>query len=71
MIATLAGNSRLFATNSRDGQQRLIINDKPGRIVLLSAPSFAGREGEVARPLHGVDHVHGGRLSLGLRIEKP
>ena len=71
VIATLAGNSRLFATNSRDGRQRQIINDKPGRIVLLSAPSFAGRKGEVARPLHGVDHVHGGRLSLGLRIEKP
>ena len=47
-----------------------MINDKPGRIVLLSAPSFAGRKGGEARPLHGVDNVHGGRLSLGLRIEK-
>ena len=70
VIATLAGNSRLFATNSRDGRQRRMINDRPGRIVLLSAPSFAGRKGGEARPLHGVDHVHGGRLSLGLRIAK-
>ena len=71
VIATLAGNSRLFATGSRDGLQRRMIDDRPGRIVLLSAPSFAGREGEVARPLHGVDRVHGGRLSLGLRIKNP
>ena len=70
VIATLAGNSRLFATSSREGLQRQIINDRPGRIVLLSAPSFAGRQGELARPLHGVDRVHGGRLSLGLRIER-
>ena len=70
VIATLAGNSRLFATNSRDGRQRRMINDRPGRIVLLSAPSFAGRKGGEARPLHGVDHVYGGRLSLGLRVEK-
>ena len=71
VIATLAGNSRLFATNNRNGLQRRMIDDRPGRIVLLSAPSFAGREGEVARPLHGVDRVHGGRLSLGLRIKNP
>ena len=45
-----------------------MIDDRPGRIVLLSAPAFAGRTGEAARPLHGVDHVQGGRLSLGLRV---
>jgi hypothetical protein len=71
VIATLAGSSRLFATNSRDGLQRRLINDRPGRIVLLSAPLFAGRKSEMARPLHGVDRVHGGRLSLGLRIRTP
>ena len=71
VIATLAGNSRLFAANSRDGLQRRMINDRPGRIVLLSAPLFAGRKSEIARPLHGVDRVHGGRLSLGLRIKTP
>jgi hypothetical protein len=68
MIATLAGQSRLFATPIRDGGQRRVIDDRPGRIVLLSAPEFAGRTGEAARPLHGVDHVQGGRLSLGLRV---
>jgi hypothetical protein len=69
VIATLAGKSRLFSTPSRDGRKRRVIDDRPGRIVLLSAPAFAGRTGEAARPLHGVDHVQGGRLSLGLRVE--
>ena len=71
VIATLAGKSRLFSTPSRDGGKRRVIDDRPGRIVLLSAPAFAGRTGEAARPLHGVDHVQGGRLSLGLRVECP
>ena len=71
VIATLAGKSRLFSTPSRDGEKRRVIDDRPGRIVLLSAPAFAGRTGEAARPLHGVDHVQGGRLSLGLRVECP
>ena len=71
VIANLAGKSRLFSTPSRDGGKRRVIDDRPGRIVLLSAPAFAGRAGEAARPLHGVDHVEGGRLSLGLRVECP
>ncbi len=69
VITTLAGKSRLFATARRDGGQRRVIDDRPGRIVLLSAPAFAGRTDEAARPLHGVDQVQGGRLSLGLRVE--
>ena len=69
VIATLAGQSRLFVAPSRDGGKRRVIDDRPGRIVLLSAPGFAGRTGEVARAFHGVDRVQGGRLSLGLRVE--
>lgn len=69
VIVTLAGQSRLFATESRSGEVRHVIDDRPGRIVLLSAPQFAGRDGEAARPLHGVDRVRHGRLSIGLRVE--
>ena len=69
VIIALSGKSRLFATNDRSGKQRQVINDKPGRIVLLSATDFAGREGDAARPLHGVDNVTHGRLSLGFRVE--
>ena len=67
VIVTLAGCSRLFATATRAGDNRRRIDDRPGRLVLLSANGFFGRDGEDARPLHGVDHVSAGRLSLGLR----
>lgn len=66
-IVTLAGQSRLFSCDTRAGDGVRPIDDRPGRIVILSAEGFAGREGEAARPLHGVDRVTGGRLSLGLR----
>lgn len=67
VIITLEGESRLFSCDDREGTNKQSIDDQPGRIVLLSAAGFAGREGEDARPLHGVDQVTGGRLSIGLR----
>jgi len=67
VIVTLDGTSRLFTCDDRDGHNKRRIDDRPGRIVLLSAEGFAGRHGEGARPLHGVDRVSGGRLSLGFR----
>ena len=67
VIITLAGRSRLFSTATRDGLQRRRIDDRPGRLVLLSADGFAGRHDEDLRPLHGVDQVQDGRLSIGLR----
>jgi hypothetical protein len=67
VIITLAGQSRLFSSASRTGETRKRINDRPGRLVLLSADGFAGRYNEESRPLHGVDCVRGGRLSIGLR----
>lgn len=66
-IITLAGQSRLFTCADRDGNGKRAVNDQPGRVVLLSANGFAGREDETARPLHGVDQVIGGRLSIGFR----
>ena len=67
VIITLSGQSRLFATASRNGETRQRINDRPGRLVLLSADGFAGRYDEDSRPLHGVDCVRTGRLSIGFR----
>jgi len=67
VILTLAGQSRLFSTNTRGGHNRRKIDDRPGRLVLLSADGFAGRHDEDARPLHGVDQVKTGRLSIGFR----
>ena len=70
VIVNLSGYSELFACKDRGGSGRIVINDRPGRIVLLSAPRFAGRADMTARPLHGVDNIRGGRLSLGLRVEE-
>ena len=67
VIITLAGVSRLFTCDDRQGRNKRRIDDRPGRIVLLSAEGFDGREGEDARPLHGVDKVEDGRLSIGFR----
>ena len=67
VIITLAGQSRLFSTASRTGETRQRIDDRPGRLVLLSADGFAGRYNEDSRPLHGVDCVRSGRLSIGFR----
>ena len=67
VIITLSGQSRLFSSASRTGETRQRINDRPGRLVLLSADGFAGRYDEDARPLHGVDCVRTGRLSIGFR----
>lgn len=67
VIVTLDGISRLFTCEDRDGRNKRRIDDRPGRIVLMSAEGFAGRQGESARPLHGVDRVTAGRLSLGFR----
>ena len=67
VIITLAGQSRLFATSNRTGETRQRIDDRPGRLVLLSADGFVGRYDEDSRPLHGVDCVRTGRLSIGFR----
>ena len=67
VIINLAGQSRLFSAMSREGATCQRIEDRPGHLVLLSAEGFAGRYKEDARPLHGVDQVDNGRLSIGFR----
>lgn len=66
-IITLAGQSELSTCKDRDGNDAVLIDDQPGRIAVLSAPGFFGREGEGSRALHRVNNVTGGRLSIGLR----
>ena len=66
-IITLAGTSRLVICENRDGNGAIQIDDTPGRITILSAAGFNGREGEGARAFHKVEEVTAGRLSIGLR----
>ena len=48
-----------------------VLDDSPGQLLLLAAPGFSGLADPKKRPLHAVDQVTGGRLSLGLRHEVP
>ena len=68
-IITLAGTSQLFACEDRDGSNRQDIDDSPGQLVLLAAPGFRGLAVPEKRPLHGVDSIKEGRLSIGFRME--
>ena len=67
-IITLKGQSRLFHTTTRQGEERLAIDDRPGNLVMLKAPDFKGFDAD-RRLLHGVDEITEGRLSIGFRHE--
>lgn len=69
-IITLDGHSDLFVCSDREGADRQLIDDRPGHLVILPAPGFSGLPDEGNRPLHGVDNVTGGRLSIGFRQEQ-
>ena len=68
-IVTLAGQSRFLIAGDRQGTHLSVLDDSPGNLVLLAAPGFAGLDDPKKRPLHAVDQVTSGRLSLGLRQE--
>ena len=69
-IITLAGSSELFTCSDRDGRDRQVIADNPGRLVVLPAPGLAYLPDPNMRPLHGVDNISDGRLSIGFRCQK-
>ena len=70
IIITLSGTSTLYGCTTREGAGRQVIDDGPGQLVLLAAPGFKGLASAADRPLHGVDNVTDGRLSIGLRSEQ-
>ena len=67
-VITLAGESDFFISADRDGQGRVDIDDSPGNLLLLAAPGFRGLADPALRPLHGVDNIAAGRLSIGFRM---
>ena len=69
-ILTLDGKSDLFVCSDRAGKDRQLVPDQPGRLVILPAPGFAYLGQADERPLHGVDNVVNGRLSIGFRQER-
>ena len=66
-ILTLDGQSDFFVCSDRDGKDRKIVPDEPGRLVILPAPGLSYMGQADQRPLHGVNNVVGGRLSIGFR----
>ncbi len=69
-IITLSGASQLFTCSDRCGSGRQLIDDSPGRLVFLPAPGLSYLPEPKMRPLHGVDNITDGRLSIGFRCQK-
>lgn len=63
-IVILAGQGRFYICENRAGEGLREIASRPGDLLLMRAPGFAGLED---RPFHGLDRVVRERLILGLR----
>ena len=69
LIICLSGRSELFTADNRSGARAQLIDDKPGRLVMMSGPGFKNLSNPKSRPMHGVRNIKEGRLSLGLRCD--
>ncbi len=69
LIICLSGRSELFTADNREGMGAQLIDDKPGRLVMMSGPGFKNLSDPKSRPMHGVRNITEGRLSLGLRCD--
>ena len=67
IIITLSGRSDLCICDDRKGLNPLIVNDIPGNIVIFPASEFITLNNNCIRPLHFVNNITDGRLSIGLR----
>tara|TARA_B100000029_G_scaffold331733_1_gene324008 strand:+ start:2021 stop:2659 length:639 start_codon:yes stop_codon:yes gene_type:complete len=67
IIITLSGRSDLCICENRKGLNQLVVNDAPGNIVVLPASEFMTLNNNCIRPLHFVNNISDGRLSIGLR----
>mgnify|MGYP001160262100 CR=1 FL=1 len=69
LIICLSGRSELFTADNREGMGAQLIDDTPGRLVMMSGPGFKNLSDPKSRPMHGVRNITEGRLSLGLRCD--
>ncbi len=63
-LLVLAGRGRYFVCADRQGRDRREIDARPGRVILMPGPGYAGRRD---RPFHMVGDIIGERYSVGLR----
>ena len=67
IIITLSGKSDLCICEDRKGLNPLVLNDFPGNIIVFPATEFTTLNNNCIRPLHFVNNIVDGRLSIGLR----
>ncbi len=67
IIVTLSGRSNFCVCEDRDGINAKILDDRPGNILILPATGFKVINNVFNRPIHFVNNISDGRLSIGLR----
>ena len=63
-LVLLSGEGRFFVSEARSGNGAREIQWRPGELLLMRAPGFAGRDD---RPFHYLSDITSERYSLGLR----
>ena len=63
-LILLSGDGRFFVSETRSGNGAREILWRPGELLLMRAPGFAGRDD---RPFHYLSDITSERYSLGLR----
>jgi len=63
-LILLSGAGRFFVAETRDGSAAREIPWRPGEVMLMRAPGFAGRDD---RPYHYLSDISSKRYSIGLR----
>ncbi len=69
LIICLSGQSQFFIANNREGSSAQIIDDTPGKLIMMAGPGFKNLGKPKNRLLHGVKNIKKARLSLGLRCD--
>lgn len=64
VLLILCGDGDFYTCADRESSARRIIDIRPGDILLMRAPGFAGSD---ARPFHGLADVRSLRYSVGFR----
>ena len=63
-LIQLSGNGRFFVSDTRSGSGAREVAWRPGDLLLMRAPGFAGRKD---RPFHYLSDIASERYSIGLR----
>ena len=68
VLVLLQAGGMFYLSDDRQGNGRRDLPARPGDMILMIAPDFAGRAGP--RPFHGVDRITARRYSIGIRHDR-